>query len=412
MKPCESLVAAAACCCFLAITAGAAEPQSAPPEWKAGCATVTITPERPMAMAGYAGRKDNPAEGTEQELFAKALAIEDKAGTRLVIVTTDLIGITAGYRTKVAAAVAAKHQLPAEALFMNASHTHCGPAYGREDTADYFSALVEKTVALVGDALARLEAASLHFSTAKCGFAMNRRTPSPQGFLNHPNPDGPVDHTVPVLSVKDAQGKLKTVLFGYACHNTTMGFMKWFGDYAGCAQQCLQTDHEGLTAMFMNGCSGDQNPYPRSLLYFAQRHGRSLATSVEAALEFNQTRLFHQRAISGPIRAILETVNLPFTEESKRGSYDYPVHVVKLGPSLTLIGLGSEATIDYSLRLKRELSKESGPAIWVAGYSNDYNGYVPSRRVLLEGGYEASSRPWDPGLEEKIIAKVHELIGR
>jgi hypothetical protein len=50
--------------------------------------------------------------------------------------------------------------------------------------------------------------------------------------------------------------------------------------------------------------------------------------------------------------------------------------------------------------------------IWVAGYSNVYSGYIPSKRVLLEGGYEAKSRPWKDALEERIINKVHELFGR
>ena len=68
--------------------------------------------------------------------------------------------------------------------------------------------------------------------------------------------------------------------------------------------------------------------------------------------------------------------------------------------------------VDYSLRLKRELTQENGPAIWVAGYSNVYAGYVPSRRVLLEGGYEARSRPWKPELEERIIKQVHTLVGQ
>jgi hypothetical protein len=74
-----------------------------------------------------------------------------------------------------------------------------------------------------------------------------------------------------------------------------------------------------------------------------------------------------------------------------------------------MIGLGSEVTVDYSLRLKRELGGEGKPAVWVSGYTNDYNGYVPSKRVLLEGGYEAKSRPWQPVLEEKIVEKVHAL---
>jgi len=380
------------------------------PKWKAGCATATITPGRPMPMSGYAGRKDNPSEGTEQDLFAKALAIEDGNGNRLVIVTTDLIGIIGKFRTDIESAVAEKFNLPRESLMMNASHTHCGPSYGREDTEDYYDELVAKTIAIIGEALDTMEPSHVRYSSAKCAFAMNRRTPSPQGFRNHPNPKGVVDHTVPVLSVTNAEGELKTVLFGYSCHNTTMGFMKWLGDYAGYAQEYFEADHEGVTAMFMNGCSGDQNPYPRSLLYFAQRHGRSLATAIEAALEFNQKATFHQEELSGAIQSKFETVNIPFTEESERGTYDYPVQVVKFGNELAMIGLGSEVTVDYSLRLKRELKSKDGPIIWVSGYTNDYNGYVPSKRVLLEGGYEAKSRPWQPVIEEKIVEKVHVLF--
>jgi hypothetical protein len=56
-----------------------------------------------------------------------------------------------------------------------------------------------------------------------------------------------------------------------------------------------------------------------------------------------------------------------------------------------------------------ELASKDAP-VWVSGYTNDYNGYVPSKRVLLEGGYEASSRPWKPELEEKIIEKVHSIV--
>ncbi|MCG8599102.1 MAG: neutral/alkaline non-lysosomal ceramidase N-terminal domain-containing protein [Verrucomicrobiales bacterium] len=376
--------------------------------WKAGSATATITPHRPMPMSGYASRKDNPAEGTEQDLFAKALAIEDAEGNRLVFVTTDLIGIIAKYRADVEQAVGEKFNLAPHSLVMNASHTHCGPSYGRDDTQDYYDQLVEKTVGIIGEALESMEPARLYYSEAKCAFAMNRRTPTPTGYRNHPNPEGAVDHTVPVLSVRDPEGNLKTALFGYACHNTTMGFMKWFGDYAGYAQEYLEADHEGLTAMFMNGCSGDQNPYPRRMLYFAQRHGRSLATAVEAALEVSQGTFFHQKELNSRISGKMDTVKLSFTEESGREDYEYPVQVIRIGDGLSMITMAGEVTIDYSLRLKKELATEESH-VWVAGYTNDYNGYVPSKRVLLEGGYEANSRPWNPDLEERIIGKIHEM---
>jgi hypothetical protein len=161
----------------------------------------------------------------------------------------------------------------------------------------------------------------------------------------------------------------------------------------------------------MMGCGGDQNPYPRSELKYAQMHGRSLATAIEAALEVNQTTPLHQHPLHGPLRTVLETVNLDFVAPDQP-AFAYPVQVVQFGDDLMLVALGSEVVVDYSLRLKLELTKPGGPAVWVAGYSNVYSGYIPSRRVLLEGGYEAVSRSWHPSLEERIVGKVHELVGR
>ena len=89
--------------------------------------------------------------------------------------------------------------------------------------------------------------------------------------------------------------------------------------------------------------------------------------------------------------------------------------MIRVGKQITLVALGGEVVVDFSLRLKKELA---GPMVWTAGYSNDVMAYIPSRRVLEEGGYEgreaslASSilpGPWDTSVEELIVAKVHDL---
>jgi sugar lactone lactonase YvrE len=388
--------------------AGAAS--STPDSWKAGAASIKITPERRLEMAGYASRKE-PAEGTEQDLFAKALVLEDTRGERVVFVTLDLIGVTYALQQSVAKQLVEKYDLPEQCLVMNASHTHCGPSYSKEDAKDYLASLEAKIVEVVAQAFAKLEPASVAYSSARCGFAMNRRTPSTEGFRNHPNPDGPVDHSVPVLSVRTPKGELRAILFGYACHNTTMGFLKWLGDYAGYAQEYLEQDHPGTTALFMLGCGGDQNPYPRGQLHYAQKHGRALATAVEAALEIGQNEPRHQSQFSGELRCGLERVNLQFATP-ERTPLAYPVQAIRFGEQLLMVTLGSEVVIDYALRLKRELKSHGYPDVWIAGYSNIYDGYIPSRRVLEEGGYEAQSRPWRPTLEELIVDKVHELVAR
>jgi hypothetical protein len=273
-----------------------------------------------------------------------------------------------------------------------------------------------------------------------------------------PNAEGPVDHDVPVLRVTGSDGSVIALLFGYACHATTLGDYTFHGDYPGFAQYYLEETHPGAVAMFMAGCGADQNPHPRGDMVkgltgidLAKMHGRSLALAVEAALNS------HPRSLEPDLDAIMEKTPLeylpaPGRQELKKqagsedltirenaqvllewldrdgylpSSYSYPIQVMRLGTGLTIVALASETVVDFSLRLKNELP---GPGIWIAGYSNDFLGYIPSLRIWTEGGYEggnsmtfgsstlyrgaAHPNRWDPSVEKIIVAKVHELNGK
>jgi neutral ceramidase len=433
------------------------------PGWQAGIASIIITPDEPMWMAGYAAR-DKPSEGKINDLRAKALALEDEHGTRLVIVTVDLLGIPRATRDWLAEHVKESYKLEPKSLLLNASHTHSGPVlrerkysiYGNtlyglspeqiQQNNEYVDNLQEKLLELVGKAIENLAPAKLGYTHARAGFAMNRRLITDKGVYNSPNPDGPVDHDVPVLRIDGQDGKLRAVLFGYACHNTTLSGYEFCGDYAGFAQEYVEQAHPGTTAMFMAGCGGDQNPYPRggpNTLDYCKQHGRAFANGVEAALAPRAS------PVTGPIHAALDTVMLDFApppsreqleqsakSENKyvrrhaqvlleelekngkiRTTYPYLVQVIRFGDDLTMVVLAGEVVVDYSLRLKSELP---GRAVWVAAYSNDVFGYIPSLRVLREGGYEAGDAmlytdlpgPFAPSVEERIIAKVHELVDK
>ena len=434
------------------------------PGWRAGVATAKITPQEPVWMAGYASR-NHPSQGVVRELFAKALALEDERGGKLVIVTMDEHMVPRGLRDYVEKQTATRYGLKPEQLLVNASHTHCGPELrteeifyeesGKEVNAAairYRTWLEGRLADLVGEALSKEEPARLEHSHARAGFAMNRRRPDPNGRISlSPYPAGPVDHEVPSLKVTGAQGELRAVLFGYACHNTTSGGDQYQinGDYAGFAQENLEATYRGAVALFMAGCGGDQDPQPRGSIVpgqteldLARQHGRALANAVSTAL------VAGLKPVRGPLSAGLGYADLPYqvlarAEVEKRAqqekvqlvrsnmrrtlqqidqgtvarSYPLPVQVVQFGQDLTLVAIGGEVVVDYALRLKRELA---GPGrVWVAGYSNDGYAYIGNRRVIEEGGYEGYSAnlrthpgPWAPAAEEAIIAKVHEIRGR
>lgn len=429
-----------------------------PGGWKAGVASVKITPDGPAWMAGYAAR-DKPSEGVAQDLFAKSLVVQDGAGETLVIVTLDLISVPGPLRKFVEQRLAESRGFEPQNLLMNCSHTHCGPEIRTTGTAlegleperrakaiAYVQTLQQRILQAIDAAFENLAPAKLAYQKARAGFAMNRRLPSPTGYRNSPNPDGRVDHDVPVLRVEAADGTLKAIVFGYACHNTTLGFYEMCGDYAGYAQEYLEAAHPGTVALFMMGCGGDQNPYPRRTLELAQQHGRTLATAVDAALD---TPL---REITGRLKLAFGTADLEYADapvketlleqakstnrydsryaerllnELERGtlltSYPAPVQVARIGDQILFVALPGETVVDYSLRIKNENRKADGPDVWVAGYSNDVFAYIPSLRVLLEGGYEAGGAmrymttvvqpgPFASNVEETLMRKVDQLI--
>jgi len=422
---------------------------------ESGVAKVRITPPTPFWMSGYAART-RPSRGVLQDLWAKALAVRDAEGSRVVFVTTDLIGLSRAIATDVVARAGSRYGLEPSRLVLNSSHTHCGPLVWRnlpvlldleaEDqraVETYGRELVERLVEVVGDSLRDLAPARLAAGHGSVGFAVNRRALTPEGYRIGVNPSGPVDHDVPVVTVTAPDGTLRAILFGYACHNTTLGadVDQINGDYAGQAQHEVEKTHPGTTALFVMLCGGDQNPHPRGTLDLARGHGRTLAAEVSRVVSAPL------RPVRGPVRTAFEETSLEFAPHTRDAfeeeigqpdphrqrrarrmleTYDrgdplretpYPVQAVRFGTDLTVLALGGEVVVDYAIRVKREFPDEN---LIVAGYSHDVMCYIPSRRVLGEGGYEAVESmiyygqpgPFADSVEERILGAIRRVMAR
>ena len=421
---------------------------------KAGVATVKITPqELPYFLSGYAART-KPAETVAQDLHAKALALEDTSGKRMVLVTIDLIGIPRDLRDEVAAGLRKSHRLDPQALILNCSHTHSGPAIRenleimfafneehKEKTRRYREFLRKALTGVAGEALDRLQPASVSYGVGEADFAANRRVPWVRQAHPGLNAPAPVDHSVPILDVRKAGGKRIAVLFGYSCHNTTLTgeFLEFSGDYAGHAQAAIEKAYPGVTAMFLELCGGDQNPNPRSQKELAVQHGESLAEAVRAALAKPLT------PVDGKIRASFVTHRVPLQPrgkadiEAERGHKDvfhrrraewvlarmakgekvdavqYPAQAVRIGDDFVLVAMGGEVVVDYGLNIKRSMP---GKRVIVAGYSNDVMCYIPTLRILREGGYEADDSmiyygqtgPFTESVEEQVMGTVNAAL--
>ncbi len=424
--------------------------------WRAGVARAVITPDRPMWMSGYAGR-NKPGVQKLHDLWAKALVIEDAAGQRAAIVTLDLVGIDRATSLDIRQAIEKQHKLSKAQVALCTSHTHTGPVVGDNLMSMYFlspehqrlirqyTKRVTKTVVrLVGDAIKDLELCDLSQGSDEATFGVNRRNNRESDVPKLREADqlrGPVDHTVPVLRVATKAGKVKAIVFGYACHATTLSFYQWTGDYPGFAQLELEKRHPGASAMFWAGCGADINPLPRRKVELAEGYGRQLADAVDRALKKELANI--RPDLDTRYREVdLRYDKLPTVDDLKRAAastnryersratrlladikrdgeltktYPCPVQTWRLGDDLSWVFLGGEVVVDFAIRLKRELGAES---TWVVGYANDVMAYIPSERVLREGGYEGAGAmvyyglpsKWAVGVESAVVQAVHEQV--
>ena len=424
------------------------------PDWRAGLAHAKITPEQPVFMAGYASR-NKPFDSVHDDLLAKAMVLEDAAGSKAVLITTDLIGFPAEIADPIRERIAKETGIDRQAILINASHTHTGPTLsldptpreGRtladaERTTAYTRRVQDQLVLLAVQAAAAMEPARLSWASGVVHFVMNRREFTERGVILGVNPRGLADRGVPVLRIEGEGGRLRAVVFGAACHNTTLGPQNYeiSGDFAGHAQRLVEERHPGCQAMFVQGCAGDANPYPRGSHELATKHGDELGKEVCRVLETKFT------PIAGPLRTAWGQVVLPLAppptreelekqaaaksgyqpwiaqqmlERLQRGEklpteYTCPVAVWQFGGDLTLVALPGEVVVDYV----RLIEDAIGPnRLWVSAYNHDVFGYLPSARVLREGGYETRGLYaggiglFAPEAEQAVIDQVKQLAG-
>ncbi|MGD0536581.1 MAG: neutral/alkaline non-lysosomal ceramidase N-terminal domain-containing protein [Verrucomicrobiota bacterium] len=422
-----------------------------------GIAVRDITPELPIRLAGYAGRK-RAADKLDQPLLVEALALKNLSGKRFVFVALDNCEVSHAFMQPVLQQLADKFQLGRGEVAVVSSHTHSAPvleqtltdmaqpsAADRERIEKYSRSLQAKLVEVVGAALADCRAATLEQGLGRATFAMNRRVYQGDAVVFGDNPDGPVDWDVPVLRIKGTNGAVRAILFGYACHGTSVrNGDDWYvvsGEYMAYARQHLEAHQPGAVAMFLTGMGADSDPAPRGLLLDAKRHGLELAGAVMGVLDRPM------RPVHGAFKLAYDEVALPLATPPGREqlekdaqsqdisvklraeaylkllnagqplpeSVKLPLAVLRLGDDLTFVLMGGEVVVDYSHRIKRMLADDHP---WPIGYAYEVPCYIPSARVIKEGGYETDSSliyygyygPFRGVIETELLNRLEGLL--
>jgi hypothetical protein len=331
------------------------------------------------------------------------------------------------------------------------SHCHSGPdlkgmasmtGKDRQHMDQYAAMLTDRLEEVVLAALAARRPGRLAWAQGSVEIAGNRRVLRDGKWVGFGLvPEGPVDHSLPLMRVTDDQGRLRAVVLNYACHNTTLrgNFHQIHGDWAGCVQEILEAEHPGTVALVTIGCGADSDPCPYGTVELCQRHGREMADEVNRVLA-GPFRLIDPRVTARMTMLEIPFAGTPSLEELKRqaprsrlaqrilerlekgeeppASASYPLATWTFGDYLAMVFLSNEVVVDYALRLKREL--DAG-RLWINAYCNDVSMYIASNRLIQEGGYEVLNsmssavtfgRPerLQPPLEDRIVEAVRGLL--
>jgi hypothetical protein len=400
-----------------------------------GLAEIDITPDYPIRLSGYGVRREETTQ-VETRLRAKAMAIgEEKAA---LLLTMENCGVTGTFTERVAAKIGEASGVARERIVLCYSHTHTAPCLtgaapmlfssdippAHQAHIDQYTSEVEDKLVEVGlSALSKRKPGQLSFTQGHVGFAVNRRSQI-----------GPVDHVLPMVQVHDSAGKLRAVWVSYACHCTTLGSEDNFicGDWAGYAQEAIEKEFPGALSFVTIGSAANANPYPRAGLAYAMQHGEDLAYEVSRLVDGGA------QPISGPPDCLLSHINLPFEtlptrdewatlarnsspighharkwlERMENGQsvpeYErYPIQTWIFDDDLVMVFLASEVVSDFTCRLRRLYDPNR---LWVGAYANAFPGYIPSRRIWREGGYEGGDATVYFGMPNRYVEDVEDRI--
>ncbi len=384
---------------------------------------VDLTPEPPVCLGGNRG-PGHVGRVIGDPLEANALALRDGDERWLFVVSIDTLYAPAELQRRLEQRL--RERLGEDGdflLLLAASHTHYAPmldpskpVLGRaeEGYLETLAARIEEALLALVDggvepARATLARGRFRGIANRRRLGRNLRRPWRRTMMILPNDEARLWDELPLVRVEDEDGEAIALLWSLACHPVSYpraGTVS--ASYPGIVRERLRRtlDRPELPVLFLLGPAGDQRPPawetpPHSwkaaaIAALNFRHGgRSVFTNFTDAgyrawvesLCAAATRTLGKTGDRLELRASWRQTALPLTElmEGHGQGLELALSRADLAEGLSLLTLSAEPCAELAFRL-RELSGNVG--LWVAGCIGPIFGYLPSERMLAEGGYE------------------------
>jgi hypothetical protein len=422
---------------------------------KLGIGKAIITPPLGTPLCGFV--REQGAQGVLDDLEVRVFWLQDgdSAADAVCIVSADLIGFCGDTADILRAAIAETCGVLPDRILLAASHTHSGPQVGTSliTVGDSVPEVADEILRLILEAAkqaqSELHPVTLHGGKGFLkGYAINRRGIENGESDLKPNPEGPRDDEVTVLSFRDkSSGNLRAILFHFTCHACVLNGLNVSADYPGATRRFIENESgERIVAGFLPGCCGNIDPF---CTYIGGEYSRAgLPRDVElfgAALGREVMRVAREssRELTPCLAGRMVTLDLPFQRFPSREELEHTrdrqdeefvsqwnaeyqrtwaVHMlampefhskplmlqrIDLARDATLVAMSGEVCVEYGLYIK---SLHPDSFMIPMGYSNGLIGYIPTAAMLDEGGYEPVRSGMYYGFPSPLKPEVEEIV--
>jgi hypothetical protein len=378
------------------------------------------------------------AKGYLTPLYVKALVLAN-GYDEVAVVTLDMLGIDRPDAMRAAELASQRCGIPAHGVMLTCSHTHVAPsmlpslhtyraafnpywdekAVARERA--WVNTVVETIAEAVYQAKSRLQEASIGVAAADLPWLVfnRRRHTRNYGVWTHwmgipkdqaYRPEGPIDPDFGLFVVRGADYKPLCMVWNFTGHNSFNFGDQYSADLPYTVQKALdERMGEHVPSLYTPGCSGNTNYFDYQKPIGLEKATDEVASAImaiyreactlpEVKLGSRKVELFFAQRDTTRYwwKHDIET-KLPgwtnygpkevrrFQAEAKENeTYQSDVQVLRLGEA-ALVGLGGEMFVEFQMMIK-----ERSPFrhTYVASYTNDYAGYVATRRAFINGSYE------------------------
>lgn len=374
--------------------------------------SIDITPQYQIELSGYENRVGKLSNEITNQLEANIVILDN-----IIFISVDTLYITSYVKQQ----LITKLKLNEENIFISATHTHFAPALdktkirlGKVDDkyVEFLIKKIDEAITLSFNNTADINDCNIEYGTSLAHHSMNRRYKENNKVILKPNLNGYKDETIHTIIIKE-NDSVKSIIVNYACHPvSSLNKLAISSDFIGDIRKHLRKLYKNntLPILFFQGFSGDVRPCSiydnaKRFIDFQKKDLKLWKNSLIKYVEYALNNVVYKlNTIS--INSSIDKLDCSSIIKSNSYANDVVFHKIEIA-NILIIGISSEIVSEYSDYIKKKYKNQF--CIPVSCVNGSF-GYIPTDKMIKDGGYESSDFFNAFGIDAKFLTKIEKII--